>query len=133
MTVVAPRTPLPVLAGPGLAANTPFPAYFGFQMLSYLGHRAQDAMLETTTSNQLVTVHAVRQADGAINLLVINKDPSLRYDLNVALTGASSHGWASVYRYGMNSASITRGRKQVRGATFAVSVEPYSLTTINLP
>ena len=114
-------------------ANTPFPAYFGFQMLSYLGHHEQDAMLETASSNPLVTVHAVRQRDGAISLMVINKDPSVRYDLNVALKGAASHGWASVYRYGMNSASITRARKQVRGATFAVSVEPYSLTTIKLP
>ena len=65
--------------------------------------------------------------------MVINKDPAVRYDLNVALTGASSRGWASVYRYGMNSASITRARKQVDGATLAISVEPYSLTTIRLP
>jgi hypothetical protein len=114
-------------------ANTPFPAYFGFQMLSYLGHCEQDALLETTSSNQLVTVHAVRQRDGGISLMVINKDPRVRYDLKVTLAGAASHGWASVYRYGMNSASITRSRKQVRGASFAVSVEPYSLTTIKLP
>jgi hypothetical protein len=102
-------------------------------MLSYLGHHAQDTMLKTTSSNELVTVHAVRQGDGDINVMVINKDPSVRYSVSVLLTGASSHGWASVYRYGMNSASITGTRKQVHGSTFAVTVDPYSLTTVKLP
>ena len=113
--------------------NTPFPAYYGIQMLSYLGHHAQDTMLEATSSNDLVTVHAVRQGDGGINVMVINKDPSVRYSVSVSLTGASSHGWASVYRYGMNSASITGTRTQVHGSTFAVTVDPYSLTTVKLP
>jgi hypothetical protein len=113
--------------------NTPFPAYYGIQMLSYLGHQAQDTMLQTTSSNVLVTVHAVRQADGSINVMVTNKDPSVRYNVSVSLTGASSHGWATVYRYGMNSASITKTRTQVHGTTFAVTADPYSLTTVKLP
>jgi hypothetical protein len=113
--------------------NTPFPAYFGIQMLSYLGHHARDTMLQTTSSNELVTVHAVRQADGGINVMVINKDPSVRYSVSVSLTGASSHGWASIYRYGMNSTSITGTRTQVHGSTFAITVDPYSLTTVKLP
>jgi hypothetical protein len=114
-------------------ANTPFPAYFGIQMLSHLGHHAQDTMLKTTSSNELVTVHAVRQRDGNINVLVINKDPSVRYRVSVSLTGASTHGWAKVYRYGMNSASITATRIRVRGSAFGVTVDPYSLTTVKLP
>ena len=113
--------------------NTRFPAYFGIQMLGYLGHHAQDTMLQTTSSNELVTVHAVRQGDGGINVMVINKDPSVRYSVSVSLTGASSHGWASVYRYGMDSASITGTRTPVHGSTFAVTVDPYSLTTVKLP
>jgi hypothetical protein len=90
-------------------------------------------MLQTTSSNELVTVHAVRQADGGINVMVINKDPSVRYSVSVSLTGASSHGWASIYRYGMNSTSITGTRTQVHGSTFAITVDPYSLTTVKLP
>ena len=114
-------------------ANTPFPATFGFQMLSHLGHGAQDTMLKTASSNELVTVHAVRQGDGTINLMVINKDPGVRYSVNVALTGAAPRGWASLYRYDKNSVSITRSRKQVRGSSLVVTVEPYSLTTVQLP
>jgi len=113
--------------------NTPLPAYFGFRMLSYLGHGPQDTMLEATSSNPLVTVHAVRQGGGNVNLLVINKDPGVRYSVTVSLAGASSRGWASVYRYGKTSATIATTRTQVNGTTFAVTVEPYSLTAVRLP
>jgi hypothetical protein len=65
--------------------------------------------------------------------MVINKDPNVRYDVSVLVRGASSQGWASVYRYGLNSASITGTRTHVRGSTFDVTVEPYSLTTVKLP
>jgi alpha-L-arabinofuranosidase len=113
--------------------NTPFPSYFGIQMLSYLSHRAQDTMVKTTSSNDLVTVHSVRQQDGKINVMLINKDPGTSYSVTVLLSGASVHGWASVYRYGKDSTSITGSRKQVRGSSFTVTVNPYSLTTVKLP
>lgn len=115
------------------AANTPFPAYFGVQMLGYLGHRPQDAILETTSSNPLVAVHAVRRGDGTIAVLLVNKDPGARYSVNVSLAGASAHGWADVYRYGKGSTSISRSRARVHGASFTVTVDPYSLTTVHLP
>lgn len=114
-------------------ANTPFPTYFGVKMLGYLGHRAQDAMVKATSSNELVSIHAVRQQDGKVNVLLINKDPSTRYNVTVSLSGASAHGWAGVYRYGMGSTAITGSRKRVHGSSFTVTVEPYSLTTVKLP
>jgi alpha-L-arabinofuranosidase len=113
--------------------NTPFPAYYGIQMLSYLGHNAHDAILETTSTTGLVSVHAVRQKDGNVNVLLVNKDPSVRYSVTVSLSGASAHGWANVYRYGIGSAAIARTRSKVNGSTFTISVDPYSLTTVKLP
>jgi len=113
--------------------NAPFPAYYGLKMLSYLGHRAHDTLLATASSNGLLAVHAVRQADGKMNVLFINKDPSTSYDVQVALSGASAHGLARVYRYGKDTASITGGSKQVRGTSFEITVGPYSLTTVQLP
>jgi hypothetical protein len=113
--------------------NTPFPAYYGLQMLSLLGHDAQDAILGATSSNALVAVHAVRQKNGKINVLLVNKDPAVRYSVTVSLAGASSHGAASVYRYGMNSGSIAGTRTPVHGSTFTISVDPYSLTAVKLP
>ena len=102
-------------------------------MLSYLGHHARDTILETTSSNALVAVHAVRGKDGNVNVLVINKDPSLRYSVSVSLSGASSRGWANVYRYGTKSTAIAGTRTQVHGSSFAISVDPYSLTAVRLP
>ena len=79
------------------------------------------------------SVHAVRQRDGNVNVLLINKDRSVRYSVTVSLSGASTHGWANVYRYGTGSASITGTRTRVQGSTFTISVDPYSLTTVKLP
>jgi hypothetical protein len=90
-------------------------------------------MVKATSSNELVSVHAVRQQDGKVNVLVINKDPSTRYNVTVSLSGAQAHGWAGVYRYGMGSTAIAGSRKRVHGSSFAVAVEPYSLTTVRLP
>jgi alpha-L-arabinofuranosidase len=113
--------------------NTPFPAYYGLQMLSALGHDANDAILGASSSNPLVAVHAVRQKNGSLNVLLINKDPGVRYSVTVSLSGASSHGSAKVYRYGINSAAITQTRTQVHGSSFTIAVDPYSLTTVKLP
>ena len=113
--------------------NTPFPAYYGLQMLSYLGHDCQNGILGTTSSNDLVSVHAVRQKNNKVNVLLVNKDSSVRYSVTVSLSGAKANGMASIYRYGMNSTAITGSRTQVHGSTFSVSVDPYSLTTVALP
>ena len=113
--------------------NTLFPAYYGFRMLSYLGHDPEDSMLQTTSSSPLVSVHAVRHGDGTIGVMLVNKDPSVRYSVTVSLAGASAHGWASVHRYGPGSPSITGSRAPVRGSTFTITAEPYSLTTVGFP
>lgn len=115
------------------AVDTPFPSFFGLTMLSYLGHDSQDALVRATSSNELVSVHAVKQRDGKVNVLLINKDPATRYDVTVSLSGTATGGWARVYRYGRDSDAITASRKQVRGSTFTVAVEPYSLVTVKLP
>jgi len=114
-------------------ANTPFPAYFGLQMLSHLGHDAEDAILSTTSSNPLVAVHAVRRAYGTIGVILVNKDPRVSYSVNVSLTDAWAHGWADIHRYGQGSTSVERSRARVRGPSFTVTVAPYSLTTVQLP
>ena len=113
--------------------NTPFPTYYGLRMLSYLGHHAEDSMLQTTSSNPLVSVHAVRHEDGTIGLMLVNKDPSVRYSVTVSLAGASALGWATVHRYGPGSTSITGSRTPVRGSIFTITADPYSLTAVSLP
>ena len=102
-------------------------------MLSYLGHRAGDALVKATSSNELLGVHAVKQADGKVNVLLINKDPGTSYSVTVSLAAGRANGWAGVYRYGEGSPAITDSRQRVRGSSFTITVDPYSLVTVQLP
>lgn len=114
------------------AAETPFPAYYGLEMLSHLGHQ-RDTMLSATSSNSLVAIHAVKQVNGKVNVMLINKAPSVAYSVEVSVAGIGVHGFADVFNYGIDTTSITTRIQPVRGSSFTVTVPPYSLTTVSLP
>ena len=115
------------------AAGTPFPAYYGLQMLSHLGHRARSQLLGTSSSTPLVSIHAVKQENGKLHLLLINKTPDHAQTVSVSLNGTSVRGVARVFSYGKGDASIQTSSKAVRGASFTIKLSPYSLTTVQLP
>jgi len=115
------------------AAETPFPSYYGLQMLSHLGHGAQTQLLRATSSTPLVSIHATKQRDKSVNVLLINKDPTQAYTVTVSLEGAWTHGLARVFSYGKGDAVIRSSSKRVHGSSFPVRVAPYSMTTIQLP
>jgi len=113
-------------------AETPFPAYYGLQMLARLGHAGGSKLLATTSSTPLVATHAVKSENGGVNVLLINKDPSAAYTVSVALKGCST-GVAAVYAYGPGDTSIQKSSLRVRGSSFSLTLRPYSLTTVALP
>jgi alpha-L-arabinofuranosidase len=113
-------------------AETPFLAYYGLQMLTYLG-QAKDTMVSTSSGNRLVAVHAVKQANGHLAVMLINTDPNTTYDVTVSLSGFSARGTATVYRYGETSTSITKSTLPVSGSKLTVSLAPYSTNTVVLP
>lgn len=115
------------------AAETPFPSYYGLQMLSHLGHAAQNLLLRASSSTPFVSVHAVEQRDRTVNVLLINKDPASAYTVTVSLDGASPHGMARVFSYGKGDTAIRSTSKRVRGSSFPIRVAPYSMTTVQLP
>jgi hypothetical protein len=115
------------------AANTPFPSYYGLQMLSHLYESAGGTILTAASSNSLVSIHAVRQRDGSVNVMLINKDPSVTYSVKVSLPRTFLYGVATVMSYGMNSSAITASKKAVMGNSVTLAAGPYSLTTIKLP
>jgi len=57
------------------AMNTPFPSYYAISMLSKLG-RPGDQMVNSATDQQLVSAHAVLQANGNLAVQLVNKDPN---------------------------------------------------------
>jgi hypothetical protein len=115
------------------AAETPFPSYYGLQMLSHLGHAPQSQLLSATSSTALVSVHAVKQRDGKVHVLLINKDPARAYTVTVSLDGASSRGMARLFSYGKDDIAIRATWKRVHGSSFAIRVAPYSMMTVQLP
>ena len=109
------------------AADTPFPTYYGLQMLNYLG-KAGDTMVSSSSNQTLVAVHAVKQASGNLAVLLINKDPNSSYTVSLGLNGYSAGSTATFYTYGENSSSIT----SAQGSSSSVTIAPYSLTTVVL-
>jgi hypothetical protein len=109
------------------AADTPFPPYYGLQMLHYL-FSPGDTMVSSSSSRSLVAVHAVKQANGNLAVLLINKDPSNNYTVSLGLNGYSSSTSSTVYTYGENSSAITA----TSGSSSSVTIAPYSLTTVIL-
>jgi hypothetical protein len=75
----------------------------------------------------------VKQVDGKVHVLLINKSPSQAYGVTVSLSGASARGIARVFSYGKQDASIQTSSKRVQGSSFAINVAPYSMTTVQLP
>jgi hypothetical protein len=109
--------------------NTPFPPYYGLQMLTHLGLPG-DQILTAISRNSAVSVHAVKQANGNLAVLLINKDPGATITPSISLIGYRAASSATTYSYGMNSANITSGTASGVSSTFRQLLPPYSLTTI---
>jgi len=112
-------------------ANIPFPPYFGMQMLTHLGAPG-DQMVLASSRQRLVSAHAVRQTNGNLAVLLVNKDPSTSYTFTVSLSGYNPAFRAMVYSYGMQSASISCNSETGISHTFRQTLLPYSLTTVVL-
>jgi hypothetical protein len=114
---------------PEPATDTPFPPYYGLQMLSYLG-KPGDTLVTTSSSQSLIAAHAVKQANGDLALLLINKSPSSAYNVTVSLSGYTPAASATSYAYGKSSSAITSSTASGIGGSFTVSAPSYSLTTL---
>jgi hypothetical protein len=111
------------------APETPFAPYFALQMLSKLGS-AGDELVTSTSGNSLVRAHAVRRADGSLNVLIDNEDPSNSYTVSLAYNGFTPNGSPTVYTLANNATSITSA---TQSSAASVTVPPYSLTVVHIP
>lgn len=111
--------------------DTPFPAYYGLQMLTRLGHSG-DQMLSASSSQPLVAVHAVKQQDGQLAILLINKNPSVNYNVSFSLPGYHPASTATIYTYGKSSNTLQETQDPAFGNTLSEDIPPYSLVTVVL-
>lgn len=110
-------------------AETPFPDYYGLEMLKYLAAPG-DTMVGAKTSNSMISVHAVKQTNGNLAVMIVNKDPKNTYNVKLNLEGFRSIGPANVYYYGEGSTSIAKLPDPMYHGSLISN--PYSVTTIVL-
>ena len=113
------------------APETPFPAYYGYQMLTTLA-RPGDTMVEASSNQGLVNAYAVRQRDGSLAVMVVNSDPANTYNVNLNLMGYRLFpGRSSIqeYTYGEGQSQVTETQVP---AGQQLTVGPYSVATFVL-
>lgn len=109
--------------------STPFPSYYAISMLSKLGLPG-DTMVNAGTDQQMVTAHAVRNANGDLSVMLINKDPVNSYQASLHYAGFTPVSAApTVYTYGDEGPSITSA---TQGTSAGQALPPYSIETIVL-
>jgi hypothetical protein len=109
--------------------NTPFASYYGLQMLSKVAQPG-DTLVKAGSDNQLVSVHAARNANGDLSVELVNKDPANAYTVNLNYEGWNpGSGTPTVYTYGDEATSITTSQQGTAGTQV---IPPYSIVTLKL-
>lgn len=109
--------------------NTPFPPYYAFQMLSKVALPG-DTLVRASSDNQLVAVHAARNAGGGLSVELVNKDPANAYTVNLDYAGWAPSGAApTVHTYAAEATSITT---TTQGTARTQTIPPYSIVTLKL-
>lgn len=109
------------------AVNTPFPPYYALQLLSSLG-KPGDTLVEATSDHPLIKAYAVRQRNGNLAILLLNKDPATTSTISFTLNGYTARPGITVSTYGEQSTAIVTGA----GALSRIRLAPYSLTVLIL-
>jgi hypothetical protein len=113
------------------ALDTPFPTYYGMEMLASTA-KPGDHAVAATSSNSLLSTHAVLRAGGDLTLLLVNKDPTNTTTANVTVSGFSPAPTGTVQTYGKTNSAITSRSAAGLGPKFTIAAAPYSLTTVEL-
>jgi alpha-L-arabinofuranosidase len=123
----------------GQAADLPdrYPPFFSAKLMQYFV-RGGDTVLAATSSYSLLSAYATRRTNGALTLLVINKNPVSDFTAQIALDSFTPSPAASIYSYGMpqddaaetgtGSCDIAQTNFSAATTNFNYTFAPYSLT-----
>jgi alpha-L-arabinofuranosidase len=116
-----------------------YPTFYAEKLLQYFV-RPGDTVLNATSDYLLLSAYAARKADGALSLLVINKDATANFNAQISLSDFAPSSTSMTRSYGIaqddavRTNSITPGAQDIVtnvvpvGAVFTNSFPPYSLT-----
>jgi alpha-L-arabinofuranosidase len=123
-------------------ANTRYPTFFTFKLMQYFA-RPGDSVLNAVSDYSLLSTYAARKADGALALLVINKNGATNLNAQIIFTNFSPWSTAAVRSFGIAQDEATRTNSilpgaqdiatnsfAVAGTNFTTTFPPYSLTLI---
>ncbi|BBJ28992.1 alpha-L-arabinofuranosidase [Athalassotoga saccharophila] len=112
--------------------NTPFPTYFGYEILKYLAG-PNDTVVGSVSDQNLVDVYAVKHTNGDLAIMIVNTDPKNSYDVNLNILGFRPSDDAIEYVYGMGN-GIGGAMESIMSKTIELSspikVAPYSINVI---
>ena len=128
-----------------LNSNTRYPTFYADKLLQYFAQPG-DMVLAATSDYPLLAAYATRKADGAVALLVINKDATNNFTAQMNLANFTPGPTALVRSYGIAQDEATRTNSSVPGAqdistnnfavpgaNFSTVFPPYSLTLLTIP
>lgn len=81
-------------------SNVPYPTYYAGKLLQYFA-RPGDSVVSGTSDNLLLSAYAVHRTNGALTMLVINKDMVTNLTGQIALTNFLPSSSATVQSYGI--------------------------------
>lgn len=101
--------------------NTLHPTFYAAKLAQYLA-QAGDSIVSATSDYLLLSGYAARHADGAVSLLVLNKDTTTNFTGQIALSGFAPNSVATIRSYGMpqdNAAQSGIGSQDIAQTNFA--------------
>ncbi|MFL6115148.1 MAG: cellulose binding domain-containing protein, partial [Catenulispora sp.] len=111
------------------AADTPFPAYYGMQLLGKFIHPG-DTLVSASSSQSLLKAYSVKAADGSLRVLLVNDDPSNSYTVGLNYSGFTpAAGAPSVTTLAPPGTGLTTA---AAGTAASQTVAPYSAAVVTL-
>ena len=130
-----------IVDGLGNIPSANYPTYYCSKLVPYFVNGG-DTVVTATSDYPLLATYAVRQTDGALNLLVINKSSYTNLTVAFNLTGYVPSPGATTWSYGIpqdnaaeagiGSCDVAQGSFSGAAASFNYSFAPYSATVIDL-
>ena len=120
------------------------PNFYGMKLMQYFA-RPGDSVLKSSSSYPFLSAYGTRKADGALAVLVINKDGTTNFNGHISLANYSPWTNATMYTYGMTQDNATKNglslalqdvsvaNTPISGNPFNYSFPPYSMTLFTIP
>jgi hypothetical protein len=110
------------------------PLVYGMQMVHIALLHPGDQLVDASSSDSKLSVHAVKRRDGVFVLMLINEDPSTPVTAKVNVSGGGVGGKGRRFDYGQTQQKAGTGVTPVDikevGSDFSVTVPPYTITDI---